>query len=59
MHLEIVPRSRACQVDLRAANLPALEAALSDSLTVTFSVERNTGSKYRRVESLVAEVPAG
>jgi|GEM_PF-6311755 len=56
MHLEIVPRG-VPKVDLRAANL-YLEAALSDSLTVTFSVE-NTGSRNIAGLNLVAEVPAG
>ena len=54
--LEIVPRG-VPKVDLRAANL-YLEAALGDSLTVTFSVE-NTGSRNIAGLNLVAEVPAG
>lgn len=55
-HLEIVPRG-VPKVDLRAANL-YLEAAITDSLSVTFSVE-NTGSRNIAGLNLVAEVPAG
>ena len=54
--LEIVPRG-VPKVDLRAANL-YLEAALGDSLNVTFSVE-NSGSRNITGLNLVAEVPAG